>query len=65
MIKEIENFYGTKEPANLVKCNFYLNEGDIDVQIAKKMENLGFSLWEVWGQVKFEGLVYTELLPIC
>lgn len=65
MIKEIEKFYGTEQPPNLVKCNLYLKDGDINEQITKKMESLGYSLWEIWGQIESERLVYTELLPIC
>lgn len=64
-INKIQNFYGTTEPTNLVKCNFYLKNGTIESQIEKKMESLGYSLWDVWGQVEDEKIVYTELLPIC
>lgn len=64
MIKELEAFYGTQEPPNLVKCHFYTADGELDAQIETKMESLGWSLWEVWGMVESDGLIYAELLPL-
>ncbi len=58
-VKAAEAFYNGSEPPNLVRMNVAHED-----EIVTRMEKLGWSLWEVWGMVESEGLIYAELLPL-